>query len=50
MSTKNLKPSGEGWVQLIAGIGFCHSINCHQYCRSYILSDHVAFSDKWIYG
>ena len=22
MSTKKLKPSGEGWVQLIAGIGF----------------------------
>ena len=22
MSNSNLKPSGEGWVQLIAGIGF----------------------------
>ena len=22
MSKRNLKPSGEGWVQLIAGIGF----------------------------
>ncbi len=22
MSKRNLKPSGEGWVQLIAGLGF----------------------------
>ena len=50
MSKRNLKPSGEGWVQLIAGIGFIVLLIIIKYCRSYILSDHVALSNKWLYG
>ena len=50
MSTKNLKPSGEGWVQLIAGIGFVILLIAINIVDPYILSYYVAFSDEWIYG
>ena len=44
MSTRKLKPSGEGWVQLIAGIGFIVLLIVIKYCGSNILSHYVAFS------